>query len=355
MKLARLLFAAGLALGCATHARADEADSAGVVAVTTVPARQGSLPRQRVAYGAAAPAPDASVTISLPQDGRVGALLVAPGQVVRAGQRLADFAASASTASAYQQAVTALSLSRGQSAHARQLLAQHLATRDQVAQAEKAASDAASTLEALRREGGGAARQTLTAPFDGVVTSVAVAQGDRVAANAPLMVLTRGDGMTVQVGLEPFMRDDVREGQPVALQSLDGAGDAEGMVRTVAGALDPKSHLLNAVVAVRSGAVLAGGAYRAVITVGAWQGFVVPHAAVLSDADGAYVLQRDGDKARRVAVQVLGSDAIDTAVGQDVITGALNAARPVIVDGAAQLGEGDAVRNAPRASPGAAK
>ena len=102
------------------------------------------------AYGAAAPALDGGMTLSLQQDGRVLAIAVTPGEAVHAGERLLDFGASAAAVSTYQQAVSALTAARQQRGHTAQLLAQQLATRDQLAQADKAVADAQATLDALR-------------------------------------------------------------------------------------------------------------------------------------------------------------------------------------------------------------
>ena len=64
-------------------------------------------------------------------------------------------------------------------------------------------ADANATLDALRHEGADRPTQTLTAPFDGIVATVPVAQGDRVQAGATLMTLTRLDGLVVTVGIDP--------------------------------------------------------------------------------------------------------------------------------------------------------
>ena len=123
------------------------------MAVQTVAPRAGVVPDLVTAYGSAAPALDGGMTLSLQQDGRVLAIAVTPGETVHAGERLLDFGASAAAVATYQQAVSALTAARQQRAHTAQLLGQQLATRDQLAQADKAVADAQSTLDALHREG----------------------------------------------------------------------------------------------------------------------------------------------------------------------------------------------------------
>ena len=170
----------------------------------------GAVPDLITAYGSAAPALDGGMTLSLQQDGRVLAIAVTPGETVRSGERLLDFGASPAAISTYQQAESALAVARSQRAHVAQLLGQQLATRDQLAQADKAVGDAQAALDALQREGADNPTQTLTAPFDGIVATVPVAQGDRVQPGAALLTLTRLDGLVVTIGIDPGDRNRVR-------------------------------------------------------------------------------------------------------------------------------------------------
>jgi membrane fusion protein (multidrug efflux system) len=311
----------------------------GSVAVQTQPPQRGSVPALVVAYGTAAPALDGGMTLSLQQEGRVTSLAVTPGEAVHTGDRLMNFGVSAAASSSYTQAVTALDLAKTQRAHAAQLLAQQLATRDQVGQAEKALRDAQAALDALRREGGGKPVQTLTAPFDGIVSSIAVAQGDRLQPGAPLMVLTRLDGLVVTVGLDPMERAQVHEGDPASLQRLAGGPVLTGRVSRVDAVVNAKTRLVDADIAVPAGAVLSGETFRAAVTVGQTQGWIVPHGAVLTDDKGAYLFQVSAGKAARVDVTVAGN-AGDT----DVVTGPVDPSRLVIVQGGPQLSDGAAIR-----------
>ena len=221
------------------------------------------------------------------------------------------------------------------------MLAQHLATRDQVAQADKAVTDAQATLDALRREGGDQAVQTVTAPFDGVVTSIAAAQGALVQPNAPLLTLARSDRMAVVVGLDPADRPKVHAGEPVRLQPETAGGTAlAGKVEQVGAMIDPKTRLVDTVIGIPPGAAVVGAVYRAVITVGQYQGWTVPRDAVLSDSKGAYVFQVAGGKAVRVDVRVIGTQRPDHR-GARADRGR---ARKLVVQGNYQLSDGMAVR-----------
>jgi membrane fusion protein (multidrug efflux system) len=335
MKSARIALGV-MAILAAHPALADDPPS---VAVQTEQPRDGVVPDLLVAYGSAAPALDGGMTLSFQQDGRVLAIPVTPGETVRSGDPLLEFGASAAAVSAYQQAVSGLTAARQQRNHAAQLLGQQLATRDQLAQADKAVADAQATLDALQREGSDRPLQTLTAPFDGIIATIPVAQGDRVQPGATVMTITRLDGLVVTVGIEPGARARVRPGEAVHLTPLSEGPSLEGHIVRVDGALNPKTRLLNADVSVPPGSVMSGTAYQADITVGEIKGWIVPHDAVLIDAKGAYLFQVAGSTATRVDVKVAG-----TAGADDVVQGALDSQRPIVVQGNYQLSDNAAVR-----------
>ena len=320
--------------------RADETPS---VLVQTEMPRQGSLPDILSAYGTAMPALNGGMTLSVQQEGRVTAIAVTPGEKVHAGQHLLEFSASATASSAFQQAVSALSLAQAERGHVAQLLRQQLATRDQLAQADKAVADAQATLDALRREGGGEPVRNLDAPFDGIIETIPVAQGDRVQPGAPLVTLVRLDGLVVTAGIEPGEKDRVRPGQSVHLVPLAGGEPIDGHVLRVDAILNPKTRMVDADLAVPVGAVMPGAAFRADITVGQFQGWVVPHDAVLTDDKGTYVFQIADGKATRIEVALVGSRD-----GQDVVTGALDPTRELVVQGNYQLDSGMPVREGPK-------
>jgi multidrug efflux pump subunit AcrA (membrane-fusion protein) len=212
---------AGVVLSLAAGA-APPASAAGTPSVlvwTQAPVR-GSLPDSVTAYGTAVPAVNGGMTLSVQSEGRVLKLFVTPGEAVHAGQALVDFEISAAARSNYEQAISALKLGQEERTRTARLLAQQLATRDQLAKADKATADAQAALSALEREYGGKPRHTLVAPFDGVVSAVPVAQGARVQPGIALVSLTRTNGLVVTVGVEPAQRHRLQLGQPVQLEAL---------------------------------------------------------------------------------------------------------------------------------------
>jgi membrane fusion protein (multidrug efflux system) len=334
------------------------------VLVTTAAAHQGSLPRTLTAYGSVQAAPGSSETLSLLRAGQVTRVMVATGQKVQQGQPLLTLSADPAALATYRQAVTALALARGERDRMAQMLAQHLATRDQLAQAEKAVADAQSNLDLLTRGGGGSAEQTLAAPFEGVVSSLPITAGARIAAQTPLITLDRSSRLVAAVGIEPSQRGLVARGQPAQIEPLDGGAPTQGSVLTVGAMLDPLTRLVPVLIdplpdgtqsdpgrhdpkgdppgAPAAMGLLPGGSVRVAVQVGEFRGWLVPRDAVGTDAKGAYVFQVADGKAVRVDVQVAGMVGDMTAA-----TGPLDPKRPLVTIGNTQLQDGAAVREEP--------
>jgi RND family efflux transporter MFP subunit len=309
------------------------------VLVSTTPPRQGSLPAIVTAYGSVAPSVAGTRTFSEAQPGQVTQLLVAPGSIVRAGQPLATFVTAPSSRSSYQQAVSALAAAEKARASTAQLLSQQLATADQLVQADKVVSDAKVALAALRAEGAGAPVHQIVAPFAGVVSAVAVAQGDRTQPGATLLTVARAGGIVVTAGVDPSQRAALAIGQTARLKRLSGGAPIVGRVVRIGGALNATTRLVEVDLSFPAGALLPGEAMEVAIETAQVSGWVVPHAAVVTAGGAAHVLQVAGGKAKAVPVAVrLASDA------GDVVDGAIDASRPLIVSGAYQAQDGDAVR-----------
>lgn len=312
------------------------------VLVRTQAAVQGAVPDVVTVYGAAAPATGALQTLSLKQPARVDAILVAPGAVVTAGQRLLSYTLNPAAVGAYRQATAAVTLAQAQLAHATQLFAQQLATRDQVAQAEAGLRTAQANLAALSQQGAGVASGGVAAPFDGVVVSIPVAVGDQPMAGAPLVSVARKGGLVITAGFDPATAARLRVGQPATLQSLAaGLPAVQGSVLRVSGALNPRTRLIDADIAAPGGSLILGDAYRAMVTIGQVSGWLAPHIGVLNDSQGDYVFQVSGGHARRVDVSLIRSDG-----DIDVIQGPLDPHLPLVADGAYQLEAGALVRTA---------
>jgi RND family efflux transporter MFP subunit len=342
-----LLSCLALALAGCNHSASDDADSNAKVsaAVTTQAVKQGDLPDIVSAYGTAAPGIDGASTLSIHAEGSVTRFDVTAGTAVKRGQRLLTFRLSPAAASAFQQARTAWEVARTQREHTRQLLDRHLATRDQLDQADKLVSDTRSSLDALRQQQGDSATLDLTAPFDGVVSTISATQGDVLQPGAALLSLMQSRGVVISVGVEMDPAHVVKVGDHASLSPLGAGATGTGMVKRVADVLDARSHLQNVDIA-PDGNVLAGMGYKADITVGRWHGWLIPREALTGDGGHWQVFQTADNKAVAVPVTILGES--DTT---SVVLGALDAQRPLVVVGNTQLDDGMAVRANAQAEP----
>jgi RND family efflux transporter MFP subunit len=342
-----MLLLVGMLAGCSHAAPGadDAADSAGHadVAVTTAVPVQQIFHDTIEAWGTVAGDPHRTRSISVAHGGQIVAVLVAAGQGVTRGQPLLTIAPDPATRSAYQQAQSALTLARGELGRIEQLSTQRLATQSQLAVARKALADAQATLEAQRAMGGDVAQQIVGAPADGVVTAVSVGLDERVAANAALLSFTPARALIVQLGVPPEEAASLRPGMSVQLRSVYGGAAAPvGTLIMVGQSADPQTHLLPAQVALSADpavTLVAGMTLKARIRVDDFTAWAVPRTAVLHDEHGDYLFQSSGGHARRVAVKLRSPEG-DT-VG---VQGPLDASARVIVLGAYELDDGEAVR-----------
>jgi RND family efflux transporter MFP subunit len=339
-----------LLLAACGHGAADDEDAAaakGQVAVTTAMPVQRSFHDAVEAWGSAAGDPQHARAISLAHGGQVVALPVAAGQGVRRGQPLLTIAPDPAARSAYRQAQSALTLASGELKRTAQLVAQRLATQSQLATARKALADAQAALDAQRALGGGSAQETVGAPADGVVDALRVGLGERFAANAPLLSFTPAHALVAQLGVQPEDGAKLHAGMPVQLRSVYGdQASFVGRLRMIGQSIDAQTHLLDAQVelpAEAGAALVAGAALDAQIRTTDFTAWAVPRGAVLHDEHGDYLFQVVHGHAKRVDV-TLRNPAGDT-VG---VQGPLDATAKVIVLGAYELADGDAVRESAR-------
>lgn len=349
MKLPLLALLAALSVvwlsGCSRGAAADSDDEGAgggapsSVLVQTQPLQQGSLPRTVTAYGVVQAPPNAQNSIVAPVAAQVGQVYVRSGQQVRAGTPLLQLLPSPPTQASYAQAVSALKVATEATQHTRALLAQQLATEQQLEDAEKAESDARSALDALQAQGAGGPR-TLRAPFDAIVTNVTATVRALVSEGSPLVDIARADGLVLMVGVAPDAAGTVQSGNPVNVTPVGESHSYQGKVLERGSIVQSDSGLVPVQIMLPPQQFMPGESAQATIRVGSVTGFVVPHDAVLIDDNGnSYVVQAIGDTAKVVDVQVL-----DSQGAREVISGPLNAHAPLVVTGNYQAQDGMKLR-----------
>lgn len=317
------------------------------VAITTVRPVQRTFHDTVYAWGQAAADSTRLLHLSLAHGGLVQSLSVTPGEAVHKGQALLRMVTEPTALSAYRQAENALEQARSDLARTRRMASQHLATLSQLAAARKAVADAQASMQAQRELGSGQAASTLHAPSDGVVTALHVGRGDRIAAHVPLLDFSPARALVAQLGVQPDQSRSIRTGMPVRLNAVYGGMNASmGTVDMVGHAVDPANGLVPVRATIPVGMkkqLMAGSPLQGNIQTTDFKAWAVPRGAVLSDARGHYLFQVKNRHAVRVDVKVMQPDG-----GTLGVTGKLQPDLPVIVSGAYELSNGDAVRESKR-------
>jgi RND family efflux transporter MFP subunit len=311
--------------------------------------QRGAIAQPVRAYGIVAASASNVTTINLPYIARVVQIRVQPGQTVTRGTPLVAVQADPAAVLAATQAKSAVTLAQGELARTQSLFDKGLATQSQLAAARESADDARQTLAAQNQSGVASGNKIVTAPFDGVVLQLSVAQGDQVQAGAAILQLTGGAGndmrSNVTLGVEPSDAAQVHPGDTVTLHGLSATlakKAIDGRVVLVGASIDPQSQLVDvgANVPLGQSAFIPGTRVNADIATRNGVRWIVPRAAVLKGDKGAYVFQVDAqNKARRVAV------AIEVENGDRYgVDGALNQTQALVVSGNYELEDGMAVR-----------
>lgn len=357
-RVAACLAASAIATsGWSVSACAADAADGSSVAVQTVRLQRANLAQPVRGYGIVALSATNVTTLDLPYVARIMRLRVQAGQPVTRGTPLVVVQADPAAVLAAGQARSAATFAQGELARTQSLYDKELATQSQLAAAKKVLQDARQALAAQDQTGASGGSKTITAPLDGVVLQVSVAQGDQVPAGAAILQLAAANSgedarANVVLGIEPADAATVHTGDAVTLRGLSSAlahAAVAGRVVMVGGSVDPQSQLVNVGANVPLGktALIPGTRVRAdIATLGATY-WVVPRSAVLKDDNGEYVFQVAPDhKAHRVRVVTKVEDG--ERYGVD---GALDASRPLVASGNYELRDGMAVRTGGGTAP----
>ncbi|RDU97312.1 efflux RND transporter periplasmic adaptor subunit [Trinickia dinghuensis] len=336
----RFILAAAVLAAWSGYACAGTDAGAPSVLVTQTALRQGSLPKTVQAYGVVQASASASRTVAASTSSVVQAIYVREGEEVAAGAPLLQLMPSPETAAAYSQARSAFTVAQQLAARTQTMFAQHLSTAQQLADAQKAESDAQANLTALKTQGAGGA-QVLRAPFRAVVLHLSATQGTLASAGTSLLELASPEKAVLKVGVVPAQAMLVGSGNAASVAAVGEDQRWPGTVVQRGSMINPSTGLVPIEIALPPGHFMPGEAADATIAVGQTQGYVVPHAAILvNDHGGTYVVQDDALKARKVEVSVAGSHA-----DEDVIRGdGLNPKQPLVLSGNYQLDDGMLMR-----------
>ncbi|HXS41636.1 MAG TPA: efflux RND transporter periplasmic adaptor subunit [Stellaceae bacterium] len=308
--------------------------------------KKGSLPQTVAVYGTVEPSASALRTVVAPAAAIVDQIYVRQGQDVDDNAPLLRLLPSPATQAAYSQAESALRVASDMVVRTRSMVQQHLATAQQLADAEKSQTDAKVAFAALQAQGAGGAN-ILKAPFRAVVTAIATSPGTIVSEGAPLLSLASPAELVLKAGAIPAEAASVAVNDPATITALDRIDGVSGKVLLRGGMVDPASGTIPIEIALPAGKFLPGQAAVATITTRQVSGYVVPHEAVLVDDQGhPYVVQAQNMTAKQVPVRIL-----EAAGDLDVVDGPLDAAAPLVLAGNYQLKDGMKIRTSEAAGP----
>ena len=310
------------------------------VLIKSEPLLKKKMGKSLTAYGSVMPSTGATENISFPRAGQIARLYVSAGQTVKRGQALLEFSTDPNAAALYHQAETTAVFARGELKRIEDLTSRQLATQSQLAAAKKALQDAEANLAAQKNIGAGVAALKVAASFDGVVSQLTVQQGDRVAAGAFVMQLSRAGQLRATLGIEPEDIARLRLGMQVEVFSVFGdQAPVLSRVLQIHGALNPLTHLVDIEVELQAGGFLAGMPVRGVIALDKHESWAVPRSAVLRDEQGSFLFQIKDRHAVRIPV------TIDAESGDSLaVSGALDGSLNVVVSGNYELQDGMMVR-----------
>jgi len=342
-RLLRLLASLCL-LGACGKTEGDD-DIKPVASVTTAPVATGPAVRTVAAYGAAEFSPDSERSITAPVEASLENILAPAGTTVAAGQVVAILRPTPTSALDLNKAKSDAAAADTAQARAQRLRAAGLASDAEVETARAAALAADATAASLTARSGGAL--ALRAPVAGVVETLAVEAGGVAVQGAVVAKIGELSGLRIRLGVDPAKAVGLRAGLAVRLAPVSGGVASDGVVVAVDPRLDPQTRLAAVYVRVPPGGFAPGEPVEGQIVLGQRPGaMLIPRAALIYDGNQPYVFIARGGAGRRrdVTVGVDSGDLIE-------ITGGLVAGERVVVDGAAALEDGMAIREAPPAAP----
>ncbi len=238
MSLARSLFTvvAALALVACHSKRETGAESLPPLAIRTVVVENEKHPSSEEVVGTVRAKLRAAIESKV--SARIEALLVAPGQLVKAGELIAQLD-SREIQAKLDQALAVREQTTRDLARARELLAKKITTQadfDAVQARSSVAEGAAREMETML------GYTKVLAPFDGIVTRKLADVGDLAAPGKPIIEMEDPSALRLEADVPEALIGHIKFGASLPVQASAGAGPAEGTVVEVAPVADAASR-----------------------------------------------------------------------------------------------------------------
>lgn len=292
--------------------------------------------------------PSAVTVLSRAYEGQVTRLFVQAGAQVTQGMPLLTIRTTATTRQQVARAKASLDFAHRHLDQIRQKLKAQLATLLDLAQAEHTLVLAKADWQSLVASGATQPEHTIKATRSGLIQQLNVQLGGVFLANQPLLTFVDAGALEGTIPVPVAIAAQLGEGQSVTIAPV--FGDAPAQSATIA-AIDaivlPQSNrqpvrltLPKADQAHSMTGWVMGQAISARFTLPGKEGFILPHAALVTDQNGQTVIWLDKNhKAHRVPVHRL--DTVDAhSVVLPVEKGALHRGDQVVVSGPSNIKEG---------------
>ena len=347
MKLWRLVAPAALAAllagcdgsGATGTAQADPAPPPAPVKIQR--ATTQDFEHSLTAYGTVEFSPRGAHSRTIQAEARVAEVRVSVGEPVAPGTLLMVLEPTANARLELEKARIDVDFARRELARVQGLYDRQLATNSDLGTAQKGVATAEATVENVRRREVGEHDRQVRSSVSGVVIALDVKPGQVVGAGTELLRIGDRARLDVRLGIEQEDLASVKPGDRVEIRALNSPTTRGTRISRVDGQLDPKTGLADALAPLSAGpGLLPGAMVRGRIVVGTDRGaVVVPRASVVYIQAKPCVFVVDGSRARLRHIAVAGDDGRIVEVREGVKAG-----EPVVVEGSAELKDGDMVR-----------
>jgi RND family efflux transporter MFP subunit len=293
------------------------------------------------AYGSVIALPNNLKTLSVPYASRIENVYVSNGQSIHAGDSLLTIQPSEDALLVIKHAQQELAAATQEQKLLQGRIHLKLATQHELVASQLRVDQAKALIQDLTARGS-LKSHTLKAEKAGVISTINVQQGQRIAAGSPLLQWAEQNQWRVSLGIEPSSIAQLKTRQQVSLLPATRTFDQAipGVIESIAQQIDPASHLLTVVVKPSTTAgLLLNESVEGEISLSSKQALVAPSAAVLPDEDGYSVYTVLDNHAIKHRVK-LGTET-DTQV--EVIDPTLNAQDVIVMLGNYELTDGMAV------------
>jgi RND family efflux transporter MFP subunit len=310
--------------------------------VRVAPLERRALTETIHAYGVVVSGPAGSQTLSVPYESQITHILVREGQEVSAGDPIVEVAPSPDARLALDQASAASTSAHATLQSVQERMASHLATQQELQQAQQAARSSELQLQSLSVRGSAVVR-TLSASGPAVVGSIHVTPGAIVAAGAPLAELDLRDHHEARFGIEV---EDVRRMQLAATMEVSDleippAVTVTATVRAVSDTVDTATGLVDLFAGLPpDAALLLGQHVRGTLPIAGSPTLVTQRSAVLPIDDHlvVFVVADDHAHAHVVRIGLETDDEVEIVSDDPLAPG-----DAIVVRGAQVLEDGMAV------------